>query len=673
MQDISHTMSRTVSSIILFIFVFSISYSVIPNKLSALSGGEFNASNIIDDSVFFAGNAMSDNEIQAFLNAKVPTCDVNGTKTHSSGSSRATWASANGKPAPPYTCLKDYVQNIPGIAADTYCSGVGSGNVSGAQIIGAVARACNVSPKVLLILLQKEQSFVTDDWPWPIQYTKATGMGCPDTSLGVNVDANQNGCYDEYEGFFKQIYYAARQFKRYAQQPQSFNYAAGRNSYVAYQANAPQCGGTYITPQNAATAALYNYTPYQPNAAALANLYSTGDSCSAYGNRNFWRMFIDWFGSVRTNVTWGWNIVSQEIYADNGRTTTFSNLPTVAPGGKIYARVTAMNVGTQTWNNTSLRLGTSKPRDKTSPFFGNGWVSPNRITSLKETSVMPGQIGTFDITFNAPMTSGSYREYFNLVAEGTSWLTGPERYYTINVVAPVQNNNSQTILNSNETIEKTRYKLSIDGHSALVLEGNGNLVLYRNFLPVWSTNTSGSNADKLLLQPDGNLVLYNGLNQPVWSSNTFSGGETRLALQADGNMVIYRVSSNQPVFSTGTISVPDQLSYANHRFPVTHMLPNQQLESANRKYRLVFQPDGNLVLYSGNRAVWSSNTLNNNVSHLGLQPDGNLVIYDRFGRPIWHASSYSKNGNQLILQDDGNLVIYTDSDVAIWQTYTFGK
>jgi hypothetical protein len=48
--------------------------------------------------------------------------------------------------------------------------------------------------------------------------------------------------------------------------------------------------------QNQATAGLYNYTPYQPNAAALAAGYGTGDSCSAYGNRNFWLYFRDWFG-----------------------------------------------------------------------------------------------------------------------------------------------------------------------------------------------------------------------------------------------------------------------------------------------------------------------------------------------------------------------------------------
>ncbi|WP_170192092.1 cell wall-binding repeat-containing protein [Rhodoglobus vestalii] len=49
--------------------------------------------------------------------------------------------------------------------------------------------------------------------------------------------------------------------------------------------------------QNYATAALYNYTPYRPNTAALNNLGSYGDSCSSYGNRNFWDYYYSWFGN----------------------------------------------------------------------------------------------------------------------------------------------------------------------------------------------------------------------------------------------------------------------------------------------------------------------------------------------------------------------------------------
>jgi hypothetical protein len=246
---------------------------------SALSGSSFNSSRIIDDSVFFDSNSMGAQDVQAFLSSKVPNCDTN----HEAG----------GGYTPPFTCLKDYRQNIQGKSADAYCTGAVSGGMkSAAQIIKDVSVACSISPKVLIVLLQKEQSLITDTWPWPNQYEKATGYACPDTAP----------CDPEFAGFFNQIWYAARQFQRYVKQPQSFNFASGKTSFVSYQANNPGCGGTNITIQNSATAALYNYTPYQPNAAALNNLYGTGDTCSAYGNRNFWRLFSDWFGSPVTGA-----------------------------------------------------------------------------------------------------------------------------------------------------------------------------------------------------------------------------------------------------------------------------------------------------------------------------------------------------------------------------------
>ncbi len=291
-----------------FAVIYLMSAFLITPKVNALNGSDFNADRIIDDAIFFNPQGMTSQEIQEFLNAKVPVCDTNGAQMYSSSQTRATYGTSVGYP-PPYTCLKDFVQSVPSIAPDAYCSGgITAGNKSAATIVKEVAVACNVSPQVILVTLQKEQSFITDDWPWSVQYTKATGFGCPDTPLGTDVDANQNGCYDEFEGFYKQVYYGARQFQRYIKQTNIFNYAIGRNSFVAYQANNSACGGTNITPLTQATAALYNYTPYQPNAAALNNLYGTGDACSAYGNRNFWRMYNDWFGPT-TNSENYWNLV----------------------------------------------------------------------------------------------------------------------------------------------------------------------------------------------------------------------------------------------------------------------------------------------------------------------------------------------------------------------------
>ncbi len=267
-----------------------VSSVILPVKVQALNSSDFKPGRIIDDAIFYNPNSMFAQDIQNFLNSKLASCDTNGQKPYSGNPSltRAEWAAQNGKPAPPYTCLKDYSQNVPAMAPDAYCTGNVTGGVkSAASIIKDVSNACSINPQVLLVLLQKEQSLITDDWPWPRQYTAATGFSCPDTAP----------CDPSFAGFFYQVYYGARQLQRYAKQANSFNYRAGQTSYILYNPNAA-CGGTNVYIENQATAALYNYTPYQPNASALNNLYGSGDDCGAYGNRNFWRMFNDWFGTT---------------------------------------------------------------------------------------------------------------------------------------------------------------------------------------------------------------------------------------------------------------------------------------------------------------------------------------------------------------------------------------
>lgn len=256
-----------------------------PQHVSALSGADYKAGRVADDSIFFNSSTMNAAQVQQFLASKVPSCDTYGTQMYNSTQTRAQYGTSKGYPAP-YTCLKDYSQATPSMNAETgLCNNFYGGDRTAAQIIVDVSAACGINPQTLIVLLQKEQSLITDSWPWSNQYTKATGFACPDTAP----------CDPNYAGFFYQVYSAARQFKKYNRDASTYNYRAGRNNTIQYNPNAG-CGGSSVYIENQATAGLYVYTPYQPNQAALNNLYGTGDSCSAYGNRNFWRMFNDWFG-----------------------------------------------------------------------------------------------------------------------------------------------------------------------------------------------------------------------------------------------------------------------------------------------------------------------------------------------------------------------------------------
>jgi hypothetical protein len=278
---------RTIQLSVLFVVLTaSLVATVHPHQASALSGSDFQAGRIVDDGVFFDPTGFSVQDIQTFLNSKVPVCDTNGTQPYA-GTTRAAYGASRGFPAP-YTCLKDYRQDTMNKPAEAgVCTGYGQVNQSAAEIIYGVAQSCGINPKVLIVLLQKEQALVTDDWPWAKQYQAATGFGCPDTAA----------CDSQYYGFFNQVYSAARQFKRYAQSPDSFNYLPARNNNILYSPTSG-CGSSSVMVQGKGTAGLYNYTPYQPNQAALNNLTGLGDGCSSYGNRNFWKYYCDWFGST---------------------------------------------------------------------------------------------------------------------------------------------------------------------------------------------------------------------------------------------------------------------------------------------------------------------------------------------------------------------------------------
>jgi len=239
---------------------------------TALDGSKFDPGLIISDSVFFDFGTMTVEEIQRFLESQVPVCKSGST----------------GMP-----CLKNYKADTPAKVADPgKCAAMpAKTNISGAQIIYDIARACGINPRVLLVTLQKEQGLVQSSIPSAYMYKAAMGYGCPDSDPGI--------CGKVWTGLFNQLYKAAGQFQWYGDPNGSFTYLRpGKVISISYHPDSSRnCGRKSFTLKSQATANLYYYTPFTPNQASLNNLRGTGDSCSAYGNRNFWRFYWDWFGS----------------------------------------------------------------------------------------------------------------------------------------------------------------------------------------------------------------------------------------------------------------------------------------------------------------------------------------------------------------------------------------
>ncbi len=102
------------------------------------------------------------------------------------------------------------------------------------------------------------------------------------------------------------------------------------------------------------------------------------------------------------------------------------------------------------------------------------------------------------------------------------------------------------------------------------------------------------------------------------------------------------------------------------------LLPDQYLLSPNHAYKLLYQTDGNLVLYRGDGlALWASNTGGQTPGQVIMQADGNLVIYGPSGAQF-ATDTYGNPNAVLLLQNDGNLVIYAAGPIFATGTVQAG-
>jgi len=112
--------------------------------------------------------------------------------------------------------------------------------------------------------------------------------------------------------------------------------------------------------------------------------------------------------------------------------------------------------------------------------------------------------------------------------------------------------------------------------------------------------------------------------------------------------------------------------YANGLQTYQQLNINDQLVSNNGHLNLLMQRDGNLVLYRTmfGQALWSSNTVGQQVTHTIMQADGNLVAYTASGTADWATGTQGHPGAYAMLQDDGNFVVYDAANNALWASNT---
>ncbi|WP_375758991.1 M4 family metallopeptidase [Corallococcus exercitus] len=103
----------------------------------------------------------------------------------------------------------------------------------------------------------------------------------------------------------------------------------------------------------------------------------------------------------------------------------------------------------------------------------------------------------------------------------------------------------------------------------------------------------------------------------------------------------------------------------------------QSMSSNDRRFTLVLQNDGNLVLRDATSVLWTANIGGQGALSAHMQDDGNFVVYrtstPTVGAALWSSMSWGHPGASLVLQNDGNLVVYDKDGVTpLWNSGTWG-
>jgi hypothetical protein len=273
--------------------------------------------------------------------------------------------------------------------------------------------------------------------------------------------------------------------------------------------------------------AAYDSTPDEPYLEQQANVATAMDEALA----------TDYDGTLRFAPAWpsGWN----------GSGTVY-----IQGGSKVDVQVAGGTIAT-----AAIQAGTTQTMTVRNPWPGQ----QAEVVNGSSGAVVVG--ATTASTFSVPVTAGSTYLVEQVSSPTTSLpfaqVTGSQATTAkhLGSVSIGLNGNAPAgscgELTANQELAANQSVASCNGDFTLVMQGDGNLVLYQGGTALWASGTVGSGADEAIMQGDGNFVLYTSAGAPVWASNTAGNAGAYLDVQNDGNVVIYG-SSGTALWSTGT-------------------------------------------------------------------------------------------------------------------------
>ena len=173
-------------------------------------------------------------------------------------------------------------------------------------------------------------------------------------------------------------------------------------------------------------------------------------------------------------------------------------------------------------------------------------------------------------------------------------------------------------LYANQQLTKNQALTAANNETTLMMQGDGNLVLYQKSdnNALWKSDTSGSPAVRAQMQYDGNFVLYDSDTNPVWATGTDGvGPNLHLIMQNDHNLVMY-ADEGGVLWASNTTEPPPP--------PSSPTQPKIRVSEAADKHSFVISGSGFLPNTTITVRITEPNTIHAPPLSTTSTPDGTI-------------------------------------------------
>lgn len=224
-------------------------------------------------------------------------------------------------------------------------------------------------------------------------------------------------------------------------------------------------------------------------------------------------------------------------------------------------------------------------------------------------------------------------------------------------------------MTAGEKLYRGQRLVALNGDYSLVHQYDGDVVIYKaaGAETPWSTVTWGKTTTHLILETNGDFVLYNN-DQVVWKldystlKNKQSSDKCESILMEDNGAVTFKTSYGALVGEVGDPEDTETGSFDHSKLLIGGVLPiGGSIFTHGRGGVMNFTSQGGIQFTNSDGKVKDLGISGG--KFLAMQDDGNLNFYATAHDPIYSFNTFgyaSKGAKGVLILKNGNLVLIND-------------